>query len=462
VTPALDDGITDIVFELSPEGIVLGFHGPEDTTWSTPNELIGRNVRDLLPPEAAEPVLNGIARAREQNGVASVEYRRPHADGIRLREVRMVRAERGVMMFLRDVTDRAVAKQRLEESETRFALMANGAPVLLWMAGTDGRCTFFNEVWLRFTGRALEQELGEGWAEGVHAEDFQRCMATYLDAFVARHPFSMVYRLRRADGVFRWILDQGAPRFLPNGEFAGYIGSCVDITEQKEAQTALQQMNQELERRVASRTSELEDRLRERDVLLREVHHRVKNNLQIVSSMIGLQSRTLQDEVARAIFDDCQTRIHSIALVHEGLYQSNDFSNVAFSPYATRLIDHIVRSTNVSSERITVDTQVETIAMTIDKAIPCGLILNELVTNAMKHAFPGDRRGRLRIELCAAGERELALVVSDDGVGLPAALDLKRTTSLGMRLVQTLVSQLGGTVAIDRANGTTFRIAFVR
>ena len=117
--------------------------------------------------------------------------------------------------------------------------MADASPVLLWMSRTDGLCTFFNQTWLDFTGRSLEEEWGVGWAEGIHFEDFQRCMDTYVDAFNRREVFEMEYRLRRHDGEYRWILDRGTPRYLPDGTFAGYIGSCVDITERKQLEAEL-------------------------------------------------------------------------------------------------------------------------------------------------------------------------------------------------------------------------------
>ena len=146
---------------------------------------------------------------------------------------------------------------QLRESEERFRTMADCAPVLLWMAEPDGLCTFFNKTWLEWTGRSMDEESGNGWAEGVHPEDFQACMHTYLDAFIARQPFRMEYRLRRADGVYRWILDQGVPRTAPGGKFAGYIGSCIDITDIREAHQALERVNEELEQRVQERTAAL-------------------------------------------------------------------------------------------------------------------------------------------------------------------------------------------------------------
>lgn len=140
------------------------------------------------------------------------------------------RRVRGIVM---DITERKIAEMAAQESDRRFAWMANSAPVLIWTAGVDKLCDFFNQPWLAFTGRTIEQELGNGWAEGVHPGDMDQCLKTYLSHFDARLPFRMEYRLRRHDGVYRWILDHGVPRFLPDGSFIGYIGSCIDITDQR-------------------------------------------------------------------------------------------------------------------------------------------------------------------------------------------------------------------------------------
>jgi len=152
----------------------------------------------------------------------------------------------GIIMFTEVVTDRKRAEESLRESEARFRIMADTAPVMIWMSGTDKLCTFFNKGWLDFTGRALEQELGNGWAEGVHREDIDRCLEIYTNAFNARQEFTMEYRLRRFDGKYCWVLDHGVPRAEANGEFLGYIGCAVDIAERKRGELEAAQQRNEL------------------------------------------------------------------------------------------------------------------------------------------------------------------------------------------------------------------------
>src|SRR5947207_603141 len=203
---------------------------------------------DRLPqfvhPEDRERMKQLVQHAFEgSGGEYENEYRITRPDG----SIRWIAGhgsveldERGKPAFARgvsrDITLRKQAEEALRESEARFRTVADAAPVLIWMSGPDKLCNFFNKGWLDFTGRKLEQELGNGWAEGVHREDFDRCLDIYVNSFDARQPFTMEYRLRRNDGEYRWVLDTGTPRFADDGTFLGYIGSCIDITERKRAE----------------------------------------------------------------------------------------------------------------------------------------------------------------------------------------------------------------------------------
>jgi PAS domain S-box-containing protein len=184
------------------------------------------------------------------------------------------------------------AEKFLRESESRFRLMADTAPVMVWMSGPDKRCTYFNKTWLDFTGRPLERELGDGWSEGVHAEDLRRCLETYARAFEARQEFRMEYRLRRADGVYRWIFDTGVPRFDSDGAFEGYIGSCLDVTDQKQAMDALRQSQAEL-RELTGKLLLTQETERRR--IARELHDDLSQGLAFLSVELDMLRQNISE-----------------------------------------------------------------------------------------------------------------------------------------------------------------------
>jgi two-component sensor histidine kinase len=205
--------------------------------------------------------------------------------------------------------------------------------------------------------------------------------------------------------------------------------------------------------------SRLRASLREKDTLLQEIHHRVKNNLQVVSSLLKLQSRTVQDPVTLQVLQESQNRLRSMALIHERLYQSDSLAQIDFAEYLRSLTRYLVRSYRSVSGPVAVGFQVESIPLSIERAVPCGLIVNELVSNALKYAFPGGRPGKVEVGLSRA-DGHLWLSVRDDGVGLPEDLDVEKLDSLGLQLVYMLAGQLGGEVHIDTRLGTTFEISF--
>jgi PAS domain S-box-containing protein len=213
-------------------------------------------------------------------------------------------------VIIRDITERCRAEETIRESEERFRLVANTAPVMIWTAGTDRKCNYFNKPWLDFTGRSLESQLGDGWAEGVHPDDSVRCLRSYTEAFDRRESFEMQYRLRRHDGEYRWILDKGVPRFNPNGTFAGYIGSGIDITERKLAEEALATIGRRL----------IEAQEEERAWIGRELHDDINQRLALLAVELDRWNQhisatpELSDQIRHA-----QERISEIAKDVQGL-----------------------------------------------------------------------------------------------------------------------------------------------
>ena len=204
-----------------------------------------------------------------------------------------------------------------------------------------------------------------------------------------------------------------------------------------------------------------ESSLQEKELLLREIHHRVKNNLQVISSLLSLQSRSSKDEQAIEMAKESQNRIKVMALIHEKLYRSKDFANVEFKDYIKNLVNDLFASYRVSASRITLKMEIENISLGIDTAIPTGLIINELVTNCLKYAFSKDKDGEIRISLRSLDDGQNELIVSDNGIGIPENLDIKKADSLGLRMITNLTERsLHGKVMINKDNGTEFRIIF--
>ena len=198
--------------------------------------------------------------------------------------------------------------------------------------------------------------------------------------------------------------------------------------------------------------------LKEKEVLLKEIHHRVKNNLQIVSSLLYLQSRKTSDDQVLSVLMESQTRVRSMALIHEKLYQCDDLANINLADYIRSLTSYLLNSYGVASHMVKLSVNVETAPLGLDRAIPCGLIINELVSNALKYAFPQGRRGEILVDLLHDGGGKLILTVKDNGVGLPENMDIEDTPSLGLQLVSTLVKQLDGIIEVDRRGGTEFKM----
>jgi PAS domain S-box-containing protein len=537
----------------------------------------------LRSPEELEREVAARRRAEDalQQANAGLERRVQDRTAELLRANEALRAE---------VEERNRAEQRLRDSEARFRQLADAMPQIVWTAGPDGRCDYWNKRWYEFTGFSVPPpgSPDDYWTRVLHPEDTDRCLQHWYQAVNTGEAYEVEYRFKdRRSGGYRWHLGRALPVRDQAGRTVRWFGTCTDIDDQKRAENQLRELNAALEQGVAERTAALREEeerfrtafdfapigmalvapdgrwlrvnrslcelvgygepellatdfqhithpedldanlvyfrqvlagmlpayqmekryrhkaghsvhvllsvslvrdgqgdplyfiaqmqditgrkkaeeqthasLREKEVLLKEIHHRVKNNLQVISSLLQLQCQHTHDPASAEMFRESQHRVRSMALVHERLYRTRDLVKVDFADYIENLANHLFASYKVDSERITLAIDVHGVRLSIDAAVPCGLLVNELVSNCLKHAFRGRERGRIRIELLPVGAGEALLHVGDDGVGLPQGVGLDTTGSFGMELVAAMVDQLHGTVAIDRHGGTAYRIVF--
>ncbi len=287
--------------------------------------------------------------------------------------------------------------------------------------------------------------------------------------------------IKNPSGEIRYLSIKMYPTLSSDKKISNLIFLAEDITNRKRAEDALKVAYDEMENRVKERTKELsglndalnkeiiehkkdEEKikasLKEKDVLLKEVHHRVKNNMQIISSMLGLQSNYVNDQFVNNILLDSQNRIKSMALIHEKLYQSDNMASINISDYVSSLMLNLSSSYSSINERVSFKTNIENISLNLNTAIPLGLIINELITNSIKHAFPNDKKGEIFIELKGVNTNECELVIKDNGIGLPIEFDINTTKTLGLQLVKVLVEQIDGRLEIINNSGATFNITF--
>ncbi|MBU7030095.1 MAG: PAS domain S-box protein [Theionarchaea archaeon] len=343
----------------------------------------------------------------------------------------------------RDITKRKRAEEQLKESEEMYRKLVETSPDAVTVTDLKGRITHVSQKTLELHRvECADELLGKSALTLIAPEDHEKALANLQRTLNEGAVQNVEYTLVRKDGSF-FIGELNATLIKDSkGNPRAFIATVRDITERKRAEL------------------QIKASLREKEVLLKEIHHRVRNNMQIMSSLLNLQSEQVEDKEIHNILKESQNRIKSMALVHENLYQSEDFANIDFTYYIEALVYNLYWSYEASPERIAVITDMD-ILLGIDVAIPCGLIINELVSNSLKHAFPGDRKGEIRIAIHEIGENEIALVISDNGVGMPEDFDFRNTESLGLHLVTILAEdQLQGSISLDRSRGTEFQVRF--
>ncbi|MDI6790809.1 MAG: histidine kinase dimerization/phosphoacceptor domain -containing protein [Thermodesulfobacteriota bacterium] len=338
------------------------------------------------------------------------------------------------------VIERKRAEEALRESEEKLTGIVDSVTDQMIMVDEH-----FNIVWVNDVARALfgPDLVGKKCYIAYHGRDriCDKCIVKECFEDGRVHEFET--EITGTGGIPRvfWGTASVAARY-EDGRPRMVVEFLRDITDRKRAE------------------EQIRASLREKEVLLKEIHHRVKNNLQVISSLLKLQSQYMQDKRDVEVFKESQNRIKSMALVHEKLYQSKDLASINFHEYVSLLVNGLFRSYGVNTDKIALKTDIEDIMLGVDIAIPCGLIINELVSNSLKYAFPENKEGEIKITLRTSDESAMALTVADNGIGMPGDLDLTNSGSLGLKLVKILTDQIDGQIDLDRSEGTKFRIDF--
>jgi PAS domain S-box-containing protein len=323
-----------------------------------------------------------------------------------------------------------------------YSLLLDQMEHVVFATDLEGKIVYWNRSAQEIFGLVSEEVLGKPLVDVVVTEGADTVRQEIRSTLYSSGSWNGELKARRKDGT---LLDtEVSIRLLRDAKGVPIGTICVgkDITKRKKAEAALQ------------------DALREKELLLREVYHRVKNNLQVVLSLLNLQARRVKDKKTLDVLRESQNRIRSMALIHEKLHQSRDFTKINVADYVRALSQHFMEAYRTDMDRVVLDVEAADIRLDSEKAMLCGFIISELVSNALKHAFPEGKEGRIKVDLGRKGKTAVVLTVSDNGVGLPPGIEVKKSSTLGLQLVHALVQQLSGKIEVDHTAGTTFRITF--
>ncbi len=344
--------------------------------------------------------------------------------------------------MIMDVTQRKKAEEALLDSEKKYKSLFEVNPEYTILIGKDGTILDVNQATTDLAGLHKEDIIGKNFSQldVILPDEMPKQLDKINCLFKGEHVEPFESRFIDKNGVIKWVIVH-LTTVMKNNEINYILGIASDITEQKMAEIAINLS------------------LKEKKNLLQEIHHRVKNNMQIISSLLNLQTQYVADEEAVSVLKESQNRVKSMAMIHEKIYLSDDLAHINFVDYIQSLVSNLFYSYSIEKGRINSILEVEDVNLNMETAVPCGLIISELVSNSLKYAFPDEMKGEILVSLKPMDDK-YELIVSDDGIGLPKDLDFKNLDSLGLLLVQNLSNQIEGEMDVNNSPGTEFKIVF--
>jgi len=347
--------------------------------------------------------------------------------------------------FLIDITDQVEAQENIKKRTKFIETILNNLPLGIAVNEINsGKSTFINKEFQEISGWTKEKipNMRKFFKKALNNPKHGKSISNKIKSDIKdKKPENLFW-----DSI-ELELKTGDKKYLSTKTIPLYDQDLIILTVQ------------DITERITA-DKQIQSSLKEKEILLREIHHRVKNNLQTISSLLDLQAESIKDPMALEAFRSSQSRIRSMALIHERLYKSKDLSRIKAQEYLINLIDYLEATYDSQADNIKLKTNVQNIMLNVDTAIPCGLIINELVSNSMKYAFPGKQAGTIEVSLLVSSNNIISLCVKDDGIGIPADITIENSASLGLQLVHLLAKQIYGTLKTERKNGTRVEIMF--
>jgi PAS domain S-box-containing protein len=339
-------------------------------------------------------------------------------------------------------------KEEKGKKEEYLSIIPDNLQCAICIFLKDGSYEYINQYYLDYTGKKETEMKGMGWKNVIHPEDFDRIMNLGEDSAEAECTSETVFRIRRHDGVYKWFMGRITQISNLNGVTERWIGSFTDVNQFVEAEEK-NKLNSEIRFQKAQI---------EKDKLFKEVQHRIKNNLQIIASLMNLQSYYISNEDTLELFNESKNRVRAIGLIHEKLYETKSLSELSADKYFENLVEYLRGTYQVRPEKIEFNYNLEPIVLKSDVIINLGLIANELISNSIKYAFP-EGIGIISLSLKKEDGKTI-FVIRDNGIGLPEGINLESPSTLGIQLIVSLADQIGGTMQFMKDNGTAFLIKF--
>ncbi len=474
----------DIYFRLKSDGTILSCHGRETSDlYLQPEKFLGKAMQNILPTDAAKQFQQAIFQVNKTNSLVAIEYSLPLTAKTKSFEARLLPSiANQIIVIIREITERKQAQlalqrakdeleirveertcelkntndrlrqeiverkrveQALRVSEDRYIRAINAGKVGIWEWNIQTNEIYIDpnlKAMLGYTQDEISRHFND-WLLFIHPDDIELVRAefnAYVEGLIPK--YEIEHRMLHKNGSYMWFLARGTLQYV-NDKPCFLAGSNTDITVHKQVE------------------AKLKASLKEKEVLLQEIHHRVKNNLQVISSLLRLQAGYIKNEQALDIFQDSQNRVKAMAMIHDNLYQSNDLARIEFSDYICNLTNNLMRCYGVN-RHIQIKLNIDKVFLRIDTAIPCGLIINELISNSIKYAFINSEYGEISVSFLLIDQGKYSLTVSDNGVGIPEDI-FYNNQSLGLELVWKLVEQLEGTIAFNTNSGASFNITFL-